>query len=258
MSHMTQNSRISTQPSIQGRTSTHTGSTGQDRPSVLVALTNTTRYGATGKPTGLWLSEATEFVEQMQQHGIAVDYVSPKGGFVPLDPRSMRYVNDGIMEVYASSDFRERALAHSLSPAQIDPARYDAIYFTGGHGVMWDFPENTELQNIARSIYTQGGFLTSVCHGIAGLLNIRDDHGGHLITGKQITGFTTAEEILAGKIRVVPFLNERAAQERGAHFVKKLPYTSFAVRDGRFITGQNPFSATAVATQLIGALSDRP
>ena len=226
-----------------------------NKPKVLVVLTNTTRYGNTAKLTGLWLSEATEFVATMQQYNIAVDYVSAKGGFVPLDPRSMRYVNQGIVRIYESEDFQRRALARSLSPDKVRPEDYVAIYFTGGHGVMWDFPQDEALQHIAAAIYGQGGFVTSVCHGIAGLFNIPGKHGGYLISGKRVTGFTSAEEMLAGKMHVVPFLNERVAVERGAKFVKRLPYTPFAVRDGRFITGQNPFSANAVANQLARALS---
>lgn len=228
---------------------------GKDKPKVLVVLTNTAQYGDIAKLTGLWLSEATEFVEVTQRRNIAVDYVSPKGGFVPLDPRSMRYVNKGIVRIYESEDFQRRALARSLRPDQIRPEDYAAIYFTGGHGVMWDFPQSEALQEIAAAIYSRGGFVTSVCHGIAGLLNIPGKHGGYLISGKRVTGFTGAEEMLAGKIHVVPFLNERIAEEHGAEFVKRLPYTPFAVGDGRLITGQNPFSAKAVANQLARALN---
>ena len=226
-----------------------------DKHKVLVVLTNTTRYGNTAKLTGLWLSEATEFVAIMQRRSIKVDYASPKGGFVPLDPRSMRHVNKDVVRVYESADFQQRALADSLGPDRIRAEDYDAIYFTGGHGVMWDFPESDALQHIAATIYGQGGFVTSVCHGIAGLLNIPGEHGGYLISGKHVTGFTSAEEMLAGKMHLVPFLNERVAEERGAKFVKRLPYTPFAVSDGRFITGQNPFSAKAVANQLARALN---
>lgn len=98
---------------------------------VLVVLTNTTRYQHTDEPTGLWLGEAAEFVDAMQQANIAVDYVSPKGGFVPLDPRSMKYTNPAIMKIYEDHDFQERALTASLRPEQVNPAEYDAIYFTG-------------------------------------------------------------------------------------------------------------------------------
>lgn len=164
-----------------------------------MVLTNVSRYHGTEEPTGLWLGEATEFVEEVTKAGFSVDYVSPQGGYVPLDPRSMKYVDSSIMAVYESADFQERALAHSLSLEEIDPDEYAAIYFTGGHGVMWDFPDNPQLQAITRSLYEQGKYLTSVCHGIAGLLNVKDASGNYLVADKTITGFTTAEEILAMK-----------------------------------------------------------
>ncbi|EFU86207.1 DJ-1/PfpI family protein [Enterococcus faecalis TX0309A] len=144
-------------------------------------------------------------------------------------------------------------LYHSLE--EIEPDEYAAIYFTGGHGVMWDFPDNPQLQAITRSLYEQGKYLTSVCHGIAGLLNVKDASGNYLIADKTITGFTTAEEILAMKKAVVPFLNETIAKEHGATFAKKRPYKEFAYQDDRIITGQNPFSVRAVARLLIQQLS---
>ena len=171
---------------------------GSKHEKILVVLTNVSRYHGTEEPTGLWLGEATEFVEEVTKAGFSVDYVSPQGGYVPLDPRSMKYVDSSIMAVYESADFQERALAHS-SLEEIEPDEYAAIYFTGGHGVMWDFPDNPQLQAITRSLYEQGKYLTSVCHGIAGLLNVKDASGNYLIADKTITGFTTAEEILAMK-----------------------------------------------------------
>lgn len=218
---------------------------------ILVVLTNTIEYKGTDQATGLWLGEATEFVDEVTKAGFEVDYVSPKGGFVPLDPRSFKYTDKSTMAIYSSSDFQQRALTNSLKPAQIHPEDYQAIYYTGGHGVMWDFPTNSELQSITRKIYQQSGFVTSVCHGIAGLLNVKDDNGNYLISGKKITGFTTAEEILAGKRKVVPFLNEEVAKMHGANFQKKRAYKEFAIQDGQLITGQNPFSARAVARILI-------
>ncbi|WP_179394530.1 type 1 glutamine amidotransferase domain-containing protein [Lacticaseibacillus absianus] len=221
---------------------------------VLIVETNVTRYQGTKEPTGLWLGEAAEFVAEMKRAGIAVDYVSPKGGFVPLDPRSMKYTDEAIMQVYEDPDFVERALVHTLRPDQVDPADYQAIYYTGGHGVMWDFPDDPGLQQLALAIYAQGGYISSVCHGIAGLLNLKDASGQYLIAGRTVTGFTTAEEIIAGKKAVVPFLNQTVATAHGAHFKKKRFYSEYAVADGRLLTGQNPFSVRAVAKLVVNAL----
>ena len=218
---------------------------------VLIVLTNVTRYQGTNDPTGLWLGEATEFAETIQEAGIGVDYVSPKGGFVPLDPRSMKYTNESIMKFYETADFQKRALTNSLRPNEINPDDYLAIYYTGVHGVMWDFPNDRSLQQIALSIYDNGGYVTSVCHGVAGLLNIKDDAGRYLIASKSITGFTTAEEIIAGKKSVVPFLNKQAVEKRGGKFKKKRAYKEYAIQDDRLITGQNPFSPRAVARLLL-------
>ncbi len=218
---------------------------------VLIVETNVTRYAGTHDATGLWLGESTEFANELQKVGISVDYVSPKGGFVPLDPRSMKYVDESIMDFYETPDFKNRALSKTLNPSEVNPEDYFAIYYAGGHGVMWDFPDNKELQSIAMTIYQQNGYVTSVCHGIAGLLNIKDDSNNYLISGKTITGFTLSEEIIAGKKSVVPFFNKEEAEKRGAKFKQKRAYKDFAVQDGHLITGQNPFSARSVANLLI-------
>lgn len=221
---------------------------------ILVVLTNKSQYGYHPEATGLWLGEATEFVRIVEAADFKVDYVSPKGGYVPIDPRSFKYATPNDLTMYQDPDFQNRALANTLSPDEIDPRDYAAIYYTGGHGVMWDFPYNEKLQQISRQIYQNDGFLTSVCHGISGLLYIKDDQGQYLIRHKHITGFTNAEEQLSGKKKYVPFLNEDVAQLHGAIFSKKRPYAEYALVDGQFITGQNPFSPAAVAKLLVKKL----
>jgi putative intracellular protease/amidase len=222
---------------------------------VLVILTNVAHYPGTTNLTGLWLGEATEFVKVMQDNGILVDYASPNGGFVPLDPRSMKYATQNILDVYNTDDFKQRALSNSLPLDKVNPNDYGAIYFTGGHGVVWDFPDNRVLQSITMQIYNNNGFVTSVCHGIVGLLNLKDYEGNYLIHNKSITGFTRAEEILAGKNKIVPFFNQSVAEQHGAKFKKKRAYKEYAIQDGRIITGQNPFSAQAVARLLVNSIS---
>lgn len=222
---------------------------------VLIVETNTQRYKTTIVPTGLWLDESAEFVDEVQKAGIKTDYVSPMGGFVPLDPRSMKYTNQATMRIYEDPDFINRALSNTLNPTKINPNEYQAIYYTGGHGVMWDFPDNTALQRIAMTIYKNNGYLLSVCHGIAGLFNLKDNQGKYVISGKNITGFTTTEEMLAGKKSVVPFLNQKIAEKRGAKFRQKRFYSNYAIKDGHLITGQNPFSVRSVAKLFIQEVS---
>lgn len=221
---------------------------------VLIVETNTQKYSGTNEATGLWLGECVEFIDELYQQNIEVDFVSPLGGFIPLDPRGMNYLDQTIMAYYLDQTFVSQGLMHTKKPKEIEPKDYRAIYFTGGHGVMWDFPDNKELQEIALNIYENNGYILSVCHGIAGLLNIKDKQGNFLISGKRITGFTKTEERLAGKKNVVPFFNQDIAKKRQAIFQKKRFYKSFAVKDGRIITGQNPFSVRAVAKLFIEEL----
>lgn len=156
---------------------------------ILIALTNTPTYGERNDATGLWLGEAAEFVDEVAQCCFEVDYVSSKGGYVPLDPRSMKkaYADRATFALYRSEDFQTRALARSLSPDETNPHDYAALYYTGGHGVMWDFPGSEGLARLGLSIYDQGGYLASVCHGIAGLLYLRVN-GEYVVAGKNITG----------------------------------------------------------------------
>lgn len=221
---------------------------------VLIVETNVARYPGINELTGLWLGESVEFVDELYKVRIEVDFISPNGGFIPLDPRSMKYTDESILKIYENPDFIKRGLSNTLRPDQVNPDDYAAIYYSGGHGAMWDFPENEHLQKLTLHIYNQGGYITSVCHGVAGLMNIKDENGNYLIKDKQITGFTTSEEIIAGKARIVPFLNQKLAESRGAIWIKKRFYSDFAIKDGRIITGQNPFSARSVAKLLIEEL----
>ncbi|USS86897.1 type 1 glutamine amidotransferase domain-containing protein [Fructilactobacillus cliffordii] len=226
---------------------------------ILVVETNVANFAGTNHLTGLWLGESAEFVTVMEHAGFTIDYVSPNGGYVPLDPRSMKdsYVNDETLKTYLTNDYQSRGLAATLSPQQVNPADYEAIYFTGGHGVMFDFFNNQPLQKLALSIYEQNGYLCSVCHGIAGLLNVKLANGNYLITGKKITGFTTSEELLSGNSKRVPFLNEKVATSHGADFQKGMPFKSFVVQDGHLITGQNPASPKEVAEKLVANLKNK-
>lgn len=114
---------------------------------ILIVLTNTERYDKHDIPTGLWLSELTHFYDEIQKYGIEADFISPLGGYVPLDPYSMKFKDKVDYKWYSDKTFITRALAESLKPTGIDPDDYFAIYYTGGHGVLWDFPDNTEIRN---------------------------------------------------------------------------------------------------------------
>ncbi|AHI52633.1 type 1 glutamine amidotransferase domain-containing protein [Spiroplasma culicicola] len=218
---------------------------------ILIVLTNTKTYGQNSEATGLWLGEATEFIDEISKYEIEYDFVSPKGGMVPIDPRSLKYAKKSDLVMYETQDFKQKALLKSLKPSEVNAKDYWAIYFTGGHGVMWDFPHNKELQKISLDIYNNQGYIATVCHGIAGLLYLQDSEGNYLIANKKITGFTTTEEKLSGKKRLVPFLNQEVAKEHGAKFVKKRFFSAHAVQDGQLITGQNPQSVRVTAKKLL-------
>lgn len=222
---------------------------------VLIVLTNVSKYANHDIPTGLWLGELVHFYDEIQKHGIEADFVSPNGGYVPLDPYSMKFMDDVDYKWYQDKDFVAKALAQTKSPDEINPSDYVAIYYTGGHGVVFDFPDNQPLQKIAMAIYQAGGYITAVCHGVVGLLNLKNDDGEYLIKDKQVTGFTNTEEWLSQKQTKVPFSTEDELRKREAIYRKARFFKSYAISDGRIITGQNPWSPRVVAQLLIKAIS---
>lgn len=221
---------------------------------ILVVLTSVAKYPSLNRATGLWLGEAVHFVEKMESAGYEIDYVSPLGGYVSIDPHSLALGESMDWEWYQKKEFMNR-LGNTLSPAQINPNDYIAIYYTGGHGVMWDFPENETLQSITRQIYEKGGYVSSVCHGVVGLLNIKLYDGNLLIKNRKVTGFSNEEEKQVELDEIVPFLTETELIARGAIFEKAIePWAEFVVEDDRIITGQNPASSRKVADLLIALL----
>jgi len=219
---------------------------------ILNVVTNVASYGDTDHPTGLWLSELTHAWHVFDQHGFEQTLVSPAGGPVPLEPRSLKFPNyDKTAKAWRADPAKMALLANTLSPDEVDGADYDAIYFTGGHAVMYDFPDSEGLQRITREMYERGAIVSSVCHGYCGLLNTTLSDGSYLIAGKKMTGFAWQEEILARVDKLVPYNAEARAKERGALYQKaKLPFVSYAVVDGNLVTGQNPGSAKETAIKV--------
>lgn len=222
---------------------------------ILVVVTNISKYPNQERATGLWFGEAVHFVEEMEKEGYKIDYVSPLGGFTPIDPHSLQ--SDQMTELdwkyYLNNDFLNK-LGATLSADDVNAEDYDAIYYTGGHGVMWDFPDNEKLQNIASKIYENGGVVSAVCHGAVGLLNIKNAAGENLISDKKVTGFANTEEIAVGLDKIVPFLTEDEIVNRGANYVRGDDWAEFAVADQRIVSGQNPSSGGAVAKEVIKLL----
>jgi putative intracellular protease/amidase len=221
---------------------------------ILVVLTSVEKYPNMNRATGLWLGEAVHFVKKVEEAGYEIDYVSPEGGYTPIDPHSLAMADPIDWEWYQKKEFMNR-LGATLKPSEVNPEDYIAIYYAGGHGVIWDFPDNEALQSISQKIYENGGFVASVCHGAVGLLNIKLSNGSLLVKDKEVTGFSNEEEKLAELDQFVPFLTETELIAQGAIYKKAdEPWATFAIADQRVITGQNPASGGAVADLLIAAL----
>lgn len=223
---------------------------------VLHVVSNVAHYSDPSHPTGLWLSELTHAWDVFAARGYEQHIVSPNGGISPLEPRALKWpLLDASAKAWLDDPERMALLASTARPDEIDPAGYDAVYFTGGHAVMWDFPDDEGLQRITRAIWEQGGVVSSVCHGYCGLLNTRLSDGSLLVAKRRITGFSWTEEILAGVARKMPYNAEAEMKTRGALYEKALlPFVSHVAVDGRLVTGQNPFSAKATAEKVAALL----
>jgi putative intracellular protease/amidase len=225
---------------------------------VLVVMTNHDQYPSRSDGTGLWLTELTHVYDALTAAGYTVDFVSPQGGAVPLDQRSLGWPHiDAAAKAHLDDPAFMARLQSSRAAADIDPAGYRAIFYTGGHGTMWDFRGNKALKRIAEGIYRHGGIVSSVCHGAAGLLDLETESGTPLIAGHHVTGFSNFEETLAGVKSQVPYLLQSELEAKGGDYEKSLiPFGSFVVTDGRIITGQNPGSSKEVAQALLAALQN--
>jgi putative intracellular protease/amidase len=219
---------------------------------ILNVVTNIGHYDDPSHPTGLWLSELTHAWHVFEERGFEQTIVSPKGGTVPLEPRSLKFPNDDkTARAWRSDPSRMALLENTASPDEIGSADFDAIYFTGGHAVMYDFPDSEGLQQITREIFERGGIVSSVCHGYCGLLNTKLSDGSYLVAGHRLTGFAWREEVLARVDKLVPYNAEEEIKKRGALYEKaKLPFVSYTVVDGNLVTGQNPRSAKETAKKV--------
>lgn len=223
---------------------------------ILVVMTNHSAYPTRTDHTGLWLTELTHFYDIAQAAGYDMDFVSPQGGPVPLDERSLKpiYLDKSAKAHLADPQFMQR-LKTTLAPDAVDASRYLAIYYTGGHGTMWDFPKNEGLKKISEQIYQQGGVVSAVCHGVGGLLPLQDSTGQALIAGRTVTGFANIEETLSGIKSQVPFSLQDHLLQRGAKYKRAwLPFTSYVIVDDRMITGQNPQSSKEIAEAVVKRL----
>jgi len=216
----------------------------------LIVVTNHSYFNdADTEPTGLWLSELTHFYDQFEQAGIAMDIVSPKGGKVPIDSRSLGFfmLDKATKKRYQDANFM--ALLDNTKPlSEVDHNDYELLYFAGGHGAMWDFVGNELLDTLTREMYETNKIVAAVCHGVAALQNVQLSNGEYLLKGKKGTGFPYFDEAIAGVKKSVPYNLEKNLKNRGMSYSKAfLPLMGHTVVDGLLVTGQNPNSALDTA-----------
>lgn len=221
---------------------------------ILFVVTSHDKKGSTGEDTGYYLGEVSHPWEVLHHAGYEIDFVSPKGGTPPVDGFDLK---DPVNKEFWENKEYKSKIDHSLTPAQVNPKEYSTIFYAGGHGAMWDFADNKELAKIASTIYENGGIVAGVCHGPAGLVNIKLNNGKYLVDGKKINAFTNEEEAAVKLTDVVPFLLENKLKERGAKFEKSGLWQNHVVTDQRVITGQNPQSAKSVGEAILKELNNR-
>ncbi len=211
----------------------------------LIVVTSHPTLGATGKPTGYYLPEVTHPYAALVERGIQVDIASIDGGEAPLDLASLR-LEDPVNAAFWNDLPTRAKLTKTLKLADLDPRAYQAILFAGGHGTMWDFRGNAAVQAVTSAIYDRGGVVAAVCHGPAALVDVTLANGQFLVAGKDVAGFSDAEEKALKLEAVVPFLLETELVARGARYTKADLWQPHVVVDGRLVTGQNPASAAGV------------
>jgi putative intracellular protease/amidase len=258
---------------------------------VLLVVSNHGELGNTGHKTGVWMSELTHPYWKLADSGqaLTIDLASPDGGDAPIDtfsvafnfsdfltqgeaatgePGNDRFIHSEQTRGWIASrtvtlqnpdgtsrEATEYRFTQTLRLGDLRAEDYDAIYFAGGNGAMWQFPENEDVHRVVREFYESGKLVAAACHGTAALLNTRLSDGSYLVAGKQVTGFSTAEENYLQQASVMPLLLQESFGERGASYVEAAPWTPNVVVDGRLISGQNPPSAEGVGERLAELLA---
>jgi putative intracellular protease/amidase len=225
------------------------------KKNILIVLTSHDQLGDTGKKTGFWLEELAAPFYVLKEAGAALTLASPKGGQPPLDPKS----DEEGFQTDATRRFKNdpealAQLATTQKLSDVDAADFDAVFYPGGHGPLWDLVSDADSLRLIEAFWANDKPVATVCHAPAVLLNARDASGTFLVQGKELTGFTNTEEAAVELTNVVPLLVEDALKDRGARFARKDDWAPFARQDGNLITGQNPASSEAVAEVLLATL----
>jgi putative intracellular protease/amidase len=224
------------------------------RAKILMVLTSHDKLGNTGRKTGFWLEEFAAPYYVFKDAGEDITVVSPKGGQPPIDPKSDEPGNQTpAMTRFKSDKAAQAVLANTRKLSDVNAADFDTVFYSGGHGPMWDLAEDKKSISLIEDFYNSGKPVAAVCHA-PGVLRHVQYKGQPLVKGKRVTGFTNTEEEAVHLTTVVPFLVEDELRHLGGKFEKVADWQSFAITDGRLVTGQNPASSTAAARELLKQL----
>ena len=225
-----------------------------DRKPVLIVLTSHAQLGDTGKTTGFFLGELTHPLEVFEKSGWPVELASIQGGEPPVDGLDLK---DAVNARYWNDAGFRAKLAVTKKLSGLDAKDYSAVFFAGGHGTMWDFPDDAAVQKTARELYEAGSPVGAVCHGPVALVNVKMSDGKYLLEGKEVSAFTNAEEEKVGLTEVVPFLLATEMEARGAKHFPAPDFEKKVVTSGNLVTGQNPASAAGVAQEMVELLQSK-
>lgn len=223
-------------------------------PTILFVLTSHGRLGDTDRTTGWYLPEVAHPHAVLRDAGFTIHMASPAGGRPPMDPGGQP---DAVSRAFLDDPVAQGLVDTTARLADVDPSAYDAVFFAGGHGTMWDFADDPDVRRIARHIHEAGGVVSAVCHGPAALVNVTLADGSHLVAGRRVAAFTDSEEEAVELTEVVPFLLESTLRERGAAVVTVPDFQANVVVSDRLVTGQNPASAQPLAERLVELVPSR-
>ena len=223
---------------------------------ILLVLTSHDQLGDTGKKTGFWLEEFAAPYYVFKDAGATITLASPKGGQPPLDPKS----DEPDAQTAETQRFRQdpaaqQLLANTVPLANVNAADFDAVFYPGGHGPLWDLANDATSIALLESFARADKPAALVCHAPGALIKVNAADGKPWVAGRRVTGFSNSEEDAVGLTQVVPFLIEDEFQRLGGHYEKGPDWQSFVVTDGRLVTGQNPGSSAACAQALLKQLA---
>ena len=222
---------------------------------ILMVLTSHDELGDTGKKTGFWLEEFAAPYYVFKDAGAMITLASPQGGQPPLDPKS----DDPDAQTEATQRFKadpaaQAVLASTLKLAEVSARNFDAVFYPGGHGPLWDLAEDAASIALIEAMLAAGKPVAAVCHAPGVLRHAKDSNGNSVLRNRSVTGFANSEEQAVGLTDIVPFLVEDMLQQNGGHYSKLADWQPYVVADGALITGQNPASSAPAASALLEKL----